>query len=192
MSIAIGNNTQAPQGVDAAPAPAKAAPFRFAPTFIVDLCFSAVYAFSFGRVIQGVDRPVVATLIGLPIVALIMLCYLGKILVIRFLERRGGNARTYVLSNAMVTDGPYAWSRNPTYLLALIQFLLWSVLLLVLQAFGSFEWLPMIVACFGPLLFFNITDRVNIAREDRELAAKHPEEFAAYSRKVGRWIGRLS
>ncbi len=192
MSIAIGNNTQAPQGVDTAPAPAKAASFRFAPTFIVDLCFSLVYAFSFGRVLQSVERPVIATLIGLPIVALIMLCYFGKILVIRFLERRGGNARTYVLSNALVTGGPYAWSRNPTYLLALVQFLLWSALLLVLQAFGSFEWLPMIVACFGPLLFFNITDRVNIAREDRELAAKHPEEFAAYSRKVGRWIGRLS
>ena len=191
MSIAIGNNSQAPQGGDAAPAPAKA-PFRFAPTFIVDLCFSLVYAFSFGPALRGVQHPLVATLIALPIVALIVLCYIGKIFVIRFLERRGGDARTYVLSSAIVTDGPYAWSRNPTYLLALIQFLSWSALLLVLQAFGSFEPLPLFVACFAPLVFFIITDRVNIAREDRELAARHPEEFAAYSRKVGRWIGRRS
>jgi len=192
MSISFGNSSQAPQGVAASPSPIKAAPFRFAPTFVVDLCFSLVYAFSFGPALKGVQHPLVVALIALPIVALIMLCYFGKILVIRFLERRGGDARTYVLSNALVTDGPYAWSRNPTYLLALIQFLLWSILLLTLQAFGSFETLPLLVACFAPLIFFVITDRVNIAREDRELAAKHPEEFAAYSSKVGRWIGRLS
>lgn len=169
-----------------------AARFRFAPTFIVDISVSFVYALLLGHVLHGVRNMTMAVLVGAPIIMLIMLCYVGKILIIRFLERRGGDARTYVLSDALVTDGPYAWSRNPTYLLALIQFLLWSALLLVLQVFGAVEPLPLAVACVMPLVFFVFTDRVNIAREDRRLAAKHPEAFADYSRRVGRWIGRLS
>ena len=169
-----------------------AARFRFAPTFIVDISVSFVYALLLGHVLHGVRNMTMAVLVGAPIIMLIMLCYVGKILIIRFLERRGGDARTYVLSDALVTDGPYAWSRNPTYLLALIQFLLWSALLLVLQVFGAVEPLPLAVAGVMPLVFFVFTDRVNIAREDRRLAAKHPEAFADYSRRVGRWIGRLS
>ena len=192
MSMAMGDDKPTTPRLDAGGKSSEAARFRVAPTFIVDLSVSFVYAVFLGRLWNGVHDKAMAMLVAAPFIGLIMLCYLGKILVIRFLERRGGDARTYVLSNALVTDGPYAWSRNPTYLLALIQFLLWSALLLVLQAFGTVEALPLAVACLAPLIFFVLTDRVNIAREDKRLAAKHPEAFAEYSKRVGRWIGRLS
>ena len=39
---------------------------------------------------------------------LILLCYVGKVLVIAHLDKAGGDARTYVKSSALVTDGPYA------------------------------------------------------------------------------------
>jgi len=192
MSMAIGDSGPTQPAPDGAAGVGENPRFRFAPTFLVDLAVSFAYAMFLGSVWSGVHNVGMAMLVAAPFLALIMLCYVGKILVIRYLERRGGDARTYVLSDTLVTDGPYAWSRNPTYLLALIQFLLWSALLLVLQGFGTIQTLPLSMACFAPLVFFVITDRVNIAREDRELAAKHPEAFADYSKRVGRWIGRLS
>ena len=192
MSMAIGDSEPTGPSPEISGGVGEKPHFRFAPTFLVDLAVSFAYALFLGSVWRGVHNVGMATLVAAPFLALIMLCYVGKILVIRYLERRGGDARTYVLSNTLVTDGPYAWSRNPTYLLALIQFLLWSALLLVLQGFGTVQALPLAMACFAPLIFFIITDRVNIAREDRELAAKHPEAFADYSKRVGRWIGRLS
>ena len=65
---------------------------------------------------------------------LILACYAAKVLVIAHLSRQGGDARTYVKSAALVTDGPYAFSRHPTYLVAMVQFGLWSALALYLQA----------------------------------------------------------
>jgi len=189
MSMAIGKSELTPPGPDAAPPSTKNPGFRFAPTFIVDLGVSMPYALLLGRVLTHVRHTALAVFLVATIGLLIALCYLGKILIIRFLERRGGDARTYVESQSLVTDGPYGWSRNPTYLVALIQFLLWSLLLISLQAIGSTEPLAMVVAIFAPLLFFVVTDRLNIAVEEEGLRAAHPKEFADYSAHVGRWIG---
>ena len=133
-----------------AAADAKAAPkrFKFAATFVIDIAFSLLFVAAVVPVWRGeMDLGLVMAptfLLGV----LILLCYVGKVLVIAHLDKAGGDARTYVKSSALVTDGPYAWSRNPTYLLAMIQFLLWSALALYLQAFVP--WRPlMLAAAFG-------------------------------------------
>ena len=125
-----------------AAADARAAPkrFKFAATFVIDLAISLVFVAAVVPVWAGeMDRGLVIAptfLLGV----LILLCYVGKVLVIAHLDKAGGDARTYVKSSALVTDGPYAYSRNPTYLLAMIQFLLWAALAFYLQAFAP--WRP--------------------------------------------------
>ena len=69
----------------------------------------------------------------------ILACYAAKVLVVSHLDRRGGDARAYVKSSELVTDGPYGWSRHPTYAVAMLQFLLWSALALLLQALSALE-----------------------------------------------------
>ena len=97
------------------------APFRFAPTFKIDLVFSLVYVALFVWTwAHGGHRLwhcAVAGLFGF----LLVLCYAGKVAIIGFLNQRGGDARTYVISSGLVTTGLYAYSRNPTYLLTLVQ-----------------------------------------------------------------------
>jgi len=119
-----------------------------------------------------------------------ILCYAGKVYIIASLNQGGGDARTYVISSELVTTGLYAFSRNPTYLLTLIQYVLWSALLIFLQLFAPFEPVVLALSIGLPALFFVITDRVIITREDAALSAAHPEAFAAYSKTVGRWFGR--
>ena len=107
---------------------------------------------------------------------LILACYVGKILVVLHLDRRGGDARAYVKSSALVTTGPYGWSRHPTYLLAMVQFVLWAALALYLQAFApTWRW-PLLRRAFGlPTLFFLINDRIVMPSEEAMLAACTPK-----------------
>ena len=166
-----------------------AAPFRFAPTFKIDLIFSVLYAGLFihlwGRLNHTVAVSAIAATFGLGIA----LCYAGKIYIIESLSRRGGDARHYVVSSGLVTDGLYAWSRNPTYFVTLVQCLLWTAMLVALQMFAPLEPLAFVASMIAPALFYVAMDRV-IDREDAALAAAHPEAFAAYAKDVGRWFGR--
>jgi protein-S-isoprenylcysteine O-methyltransferase Ste14 len=173
-------------------ADAKAAPkrFKFAATFVIDLAFSLLFVVAVVPVWVGeADRGLVLAptlLIG----ALILLCYVGKVLVIAHLDKAGGDARTYVKSSALVTDGPYAYSRNPTYLLAMIQFLLWAVLAFYLQIFVPWRPTMLAAAVLIPALFFFVNDRTVMPTEEAMLRRLHPEAFDAYAKRVRRWIGR--
>ncbi|MGO4870913.1 MAG: methyltransferase family protein [Roseiarcus sp.] len=175
-----------------AAADAKAAPkrFRFAATFVIDIAFSLLFVAAVVPVWRSeMDLGLVMAptfLLGV----LILLCYVGKVLVIAHLDKAGGDARTYVKSSALVTDGPYAWSRNPTYLLAMIQFLLWAALAFYLQAFAPWRPLMLAAAILLPALFFLVNDRVVMPTEEAMLRRLHPEEFDAYAKRVRRWIGR--
>ena len=126
----------------------------------------------------------------IPLGLAILACYAGKDLVISHLNRRGGDARAYVKSSSLVTDGPYAYSRHPTYLVAMVQFGLWSALALYLQMF--LPWRPMMLAAaLGlPLAFFLINNIVVMPTEEAMLRRLHPHEFDAYARNVRRWFGR--
>ena len=49
---------------------------------------------------------------------------------------------------------------------------------------GPWAWLP--AACFALLI-----DRLQIPAEEKALRRTFPEEYAEYSSKVPRWLGRL-
>jgi protein-S-isoprenylcysteine O-methyltransferase Ste14 len=177
-----------PDGADAS-TPPKA--FKVAPTFVIDL------SISFTCILAITPAWKSALALGWPvalptfaILALILACYAGKVLVIAHLGRKGGDARAYVKSAALVTDGPYGVSRHPTYLVAMVQFLLWSVLALYVQAFTP--WNPaMLAAAAGlPVAFFLVNDLVVMPAEEAMLRRLHPDEFDAYASRVRRWFGR--
>jgi protein-S-isoprenylcysteine O-methyltransferase Ste14 len=166
------------------------ASFHFAPTFKIDLVFSLIYVALFIRTWAYCDHtPLVCAIAGL-FGFLLALCYAGKVAIIASLNQGGGDARTYVISSGLVTTGLYAYSRNPTYLLTLVQCVIWSAFLVFLQAFAPFEILVFALSLLLPVAFFLLHDLVIISREDAALSAAHPEAFTAYSQSVGRWFGR--
>jgi protein-S-isoprenylcysteine O-methyltransferase Ste14 len=178
-----------PAAVDAEAGPKR---FKFAATFVIDLAFSLLFV---AAVIPAWAGEMDLGLVMAPtflIGVLILLCYAGKVLVIAHLDKAGGDARTYVKSSTLVTDGPYAYSRNPTYLLAMIQFLLWSALALYLQAFAPWRPAMLAAAVFLPALFFLLNDRIVMPTEEAMLRRLHPEEYDAYARRVRRWLGRMA
>jgi protein-S-isoprenylcysteine O-methyltransferase Ste14 len=179
-----------PTSADAAAPPKR---FKFAPTFVIDIVISLAFVAAV-LPLWAAEIDVYRGLVMAPtfvIGVLILTCYVGKILVVLHLDQRGGDARAYVKSSALVTNGPYGWSRHPTYLLAMVQFVLWAALALYLQVFApTWHW-TLLAAAFGlPTLFFLINDRIVMPSEEAMLSRLHPEEFAAYARRVRRWFGR--
>ena len=91
-------------------------------------------------------------------------------------RRAGTDVKPWRTSTALVTDGPYRWTRNPMYLgmtlvylgLALAADSLVAVLLLI----------PVVV----------IIQTQVIAREERYLEGKFGDEFRAYKARVRRWL----
>ena len=177
-----------PDAVDSTVSPKR---FKVAPTFLLDLGFSAFMLIG----LTPVWRHVIAfhPFAAIPSVLMLLAvfaCYASKPLTIRHLDGKGGDARTYVKSGALVTSGPYGWSRHPTYALAMLQFLLWSALGLYLQMFAP--WSPLLLATVigAPLGFFLVNDRVVMPTEEAMLRRLHPEDFDAYAAHVNRWFGR--
>lgn len=175
---------------DAAEASAPPKRFKFAATFVIDLIVSLIFL---AVVLPPWSADIERGLIMAPtfvIGVLIVMSYAGKVLVIAHLDKRGGDARTYVKSSALVTDGPYAWSRNPTYALAMLQFLLWAALALYLLALGPWRWSLAVAAIGLPGLFFLVNDRIVMPTEEAMLRKLHPEDYDAYAARVRRWFGR--
>lgn len=79
-------------------------------------------------------------------------------------------------NEALVTDGPFAWSRNPAYLAFVIWFL----------AAG------MLMASWWPLVFLTPTmvafHRLVIVKEEAYLAARFGDAYEEYRAKVRRWL----
>ena len=174
---------------DAAEASAPPKRFKFAATFVIDLIVSLVFV---AVVLPPWSADIERGLIMAPtfvIGVLILMSYAGKVLVLAHLDKRGGDARTYVKSSALVTDGPYAWSRNPTYALAMLQFLLWAALALYLLALGPWRWALAVAAIGLPALFFLVNDRIVMPTEEGMLRKLNPEEYDAYAARVRRWFG---
>jgi protein-S-isoprenylcysteine O-methyltransferase Ste14 len=181
-----------PTSADASAPPKR---FKFAPTFVIDIVVSLVFVAAV-LPLWAAEIKVYRGLLMAPtlvIGVLILACYIGKILVVLHLDQRGGDARAYVKSSALVTTGPYGWSRHPTYLLAMVQFVLWALLALYLQAFAlTWHWL-LLAAAFGlPTAFFLVNELIVMPSEEAMLARLHPEEFARYALRVRRWFGRKS
>jgi protein-S-isoprenylcysteine O-methyltransferase Ste14 len=175
---------------DAAEPSAPPKRFKFAATFVIDLAVSLAFvAMVLPPWREDFDRGLIMAptfVLGV----LILASYVGKVLVVAHLDKRGGDARTYVKSSALVTDGPYGWSRNPTYALAMLQFLLWAALALFLLALGPWRWTLAIAAIGLPALFFVVNDRIVMPTEEAMLRKLHPDEYDAYAARVRRWFGR--
>ncbi len=88
----------------------------------------------------------------------------------------GTNVPTYLPVTALVTDGPYRYSRNPIYValtliyvgLAVLANSIWAIVLLV----------PVLV-----LMHYGV-----IAREEAYLERKFGGDYAEYKEKVARWV----
>jgi protein-S-isoprenylcysteine O-methyltransferase Ste14 len=94
------------------------------------------------------------------------------------MRRRRANILPHRAATALVTTGPFAWSRNPIYL---------ANGLLLLGLGGLFDNAWFFVA--APVAAF-ATDRLAIRREERHLAALFGAAWSVYVGRVRRWLGR--
>jgi protein-S-isoprenylcysteine O-methyltransferase Ste14 len=89
-------------------------------------------------------------------------------------------ARTTMIPNrpatALVSDGPYRFTRNPMYVSLVALYL--AVTLFV------DSWWPLVLL---PVVMLAV-DRMVIAREERYLGAAYPTEYSAYRARVRRWL----
>ena len=96
----------------------------------------------------------------------------GRILFTRF----GTNVEPFKPTTAIITSGPFAYSRNPLYLSLFVLYTGIAIL-------ADNAWL---LALAVPL-FFMVRYGV-IAREERYLEQKFGETYLAYKRRVRRWL----
>jgi protein-S-isoprenylcysteine O-methyltransferase Ste14 len=89
-------------------------------------------------------------------------------------------ARTTLIPNrpaaALVTTGPYRFTRNPMYV-SLV--LLYGAVTLFVNSWWPVVLLPLVLVA---------ADRLVIAPEERYLAAAFPAEYRAYRSRVRRWL----
>ena len=119
-------------------------------------------------------RPVIIVIGVLLLVAGLAFVILAR----REFARHGEHTDPGHPTHHIMTTGVFAFSRNPLYL---------GIVILLTGAALALDWLwvlvmlmPSIIACHYFL----------IAPEERYLAAKFGEEYAAYTRSVERWVGR--
>ncbi len=79
----------------------------------------------------------------------------------------------------LITHGPFAYSRNPTYLAAIFIGLGWAIF------YGS---VVMLILTVVEWAFFNY---LKVPQEERGLEARFGEAYRAYRRRVPRWIGTI-
>ncbi len=94
----------------------------------------------------------------------------------RAMRRAGTTVRPDCGADHLVTNGPFAVTRNPLYLagttltlgIGLVSGIVWLLLLAILAAFA--------------------VQKVTIEREERHLQARFGDEYLDYARRVRRWI----
>lgn len=80
------------------------------------------------------------------------------------------------VSNTLVTDGLFRYSRNPMYLGMALCLAGWAL------------WLAQVWAWPGVAVFVAVITRWQIVPEERILAAKFGGAYAAYCRRTRRWL----
>lgn len=86
------------------------------------------------------------------------------------------NIVPFTAASALVTDGVFAWSRNPMYLgmIAFVSGLAWAVA-------TPFGW----VVAAG---FAGVLRQQFVLREEQQMAATFGEAYRSYCRQVRRWL----
>lgn len=112
---------------------------------------------------------VIGAVLILPAIALVvsgMLCF----------RRAGTHVEPYKPTTALVTDGPYRWSRNPLYVALLLAYAGTAI------AVDS-AWMLALVPPFFLVLRYGV-----VAREERYLERKFGQAYVDYKAKVRRWL----
>lgn len=163
---------------------------QFSNIFRVDFAAALAYTAATLYLLARNDLFPHAAPVLLALVAAYAVLHVVKILLVIYLERRGGDAREFVGSERLVTSGVYAFSRNPVYVLSLVQSFVWSLILVCLGAGHANAWLAHALALTLLYAHYWGMDRLIVPHEEAALRRKHPEEFAAYCARVRRWFGR--
>jgi protein-S-isoprenylcysteine O-methyltransferase Ste14 len=95
---------------------------------------------------------------------------------VRLFRRAGTNVPTYQPTTALVTEGPYRFSRNPIYLGLALGYAGIAVMI-------DSAWLIVLVVALVAIL-----DLAVIRREEAYLAAKFPDAYRSYQGRVRRWL----
>jgi protein-S-isoprenylcysteine O-methyltransferase Ste14 len=162
---------------------------EFSPSFISDCAVSFAYVLvtAFLYVASAHTAPTTEAVIFIAVV--VLEAQATKVALMFSLDRRGGDAGSGQ-SHALVTDGLYSFTRNPAYLITIVQNVLWSLLLLLTILGGRASAFAVFVIVALPLVHFFVLDRLVIRQEEVNLARWHPAAYAAYVASVNRWIGR--
>jgi protein-S-isoprenylcysteine O-methyltransferase Ste14 len=158
------------------------------PSFVCDLVISsALFVVTFYLYIaSGKTAPSTFAMI---VIAAIVLCTQAlKVALMFWLDWRGGDASSKP-SHVLVTHGIYSYSRNPAYLLTVLQNALWALCLLV-ATIGTDGLGVTAFASVSPIVHFVFLDRYVIRAEEAKLLNGHPSAYPAYFNSVHRWIGR--
>ncbi len=163
---------------------------QFSRIFFVDLVADLAFMSTAMFYVVSYDVPLDQRWDDFAVIALAVLLQVGKIIAVIDLEKRGGDARQFYGSDALVTSGLFGMSRNPTYFITMMQSGLLAILLILLASNPPFMHFGLFM---GPLIFilhFLAIDTLIIPNEEAALKAAHPREFAEYTKQVRRWIGR--
>jgi protein-S-isoprenylcysteine O-methyltransferase Ste14 len=161
---------------------------EFSPSFICDLVVSTAYLLVTTYLYLASRFTAPSTEAMIFIAVIVLEAQAVKVALMFSLVRRGGDAGTRQ-SHVLVTDGIYGYSRNPAYLVTIVQNVLWSLLLMMTIIGHSANVVTLAVILVLPLAHFLVLDRV-IRQEEADLARWHPAAFAGYAASVNRWIGR--
>lgn len=93
-----------------------------------------------------------------------------------YFKRAATSINPHGQPTALITGGPFNWSRNPIYL---ADALLLIGLCLALRALPALLLIP---------IFISVLTRRFIIPEEARLAAAFPVDFAAYAKRVRRWL----
>jgi protein-S-isoprenylcysteine O-methyltransferase Ste14 len=146
---------------------------RFPPPlyYVIPLVLSVATELLFPA--QQLIPPLAAAMIGACLIALGVAFASSALVTMR---RAGTSPVPLTPTAALVTDGPYRFTRNPMYLaltLGYVGVAIW------MQAVWAFVYLPIILLAIR---------RVVIDREERYLTEKFGETYVSYCRRVRRWI----
>lgn len=143
----------------------------FPPTYLLLLLVVMIVLHIFIPISYWLDLP--WRFAGLPlIIAAVALAVSGS----QLFQRHGTTIRPFEESKALVTQGPYRFSRNPMYLSMLI------VLIGVALMLGSLSALVV-----PPIFIWLITTRF-IQKEEAMLERRFGDRYLNYKKRVRRWI----
>jgi protein-S-isoprenylcysteine O-methyltransferase Ste14 len=111
----------------------------------------------------------------------IILLLIGLAMIVitrRHFSQAGQPTDPGIPTTRIITTGPFAWSRNPLYL---------GAVLIFIGLGGLFHSLWFLVFLLPTVLAVHL---ILIVPEERYLAATFGESYRQYSRVVRRWVGR--